>query len=150
MRTEIDAKGAKTKIGIQRYLCKTKNRTFSLLPERLTPYRAPCLPLLSGIWRSMLFPGKSHQEILANITNAFSGTVIANWEYSRCSDLLSILEKAMDRFVAIGGHVFLAATDFFNYCESYWYKGRVGFLAIAQSFHDEHQRFLFGTASQHR
>lgn len=56
----------------------------------------------------------------------------------------------MDRFVALSGEVFLSAAEFFEYCQRYAYKGRVGFLAIAQSFHDQHQRFLFGTASQHR
>jgi hypothetical protein len=98
----------------------------------------------------MLSPEKSHQEILSTIAYDFSETRIANWEYSRCSDLFSILAKAMDRFVALSEHIFLSPVEFFAYCNHYAYKGRVGFMAIAHFFYDQHQRFLFGTASQHR
>jgi transposase-like protein len=149
-RNSISADGVKEKIRIQRYLCKSTERTFSFLPEHLIPYRVPSLPLLAELWRTMLFSGKSHQQTLADIGKRFTETVVANMEYSCLQDFSRILQAAMERVTILHAKPFSSILNFFEYCEHYRHNGRTGFLAIAQSFYAQHHQFLFGTASQHR
>jgi hypothetical protein len=147
----IEANGVKEKIRIQRYLCKTTERTFSFLPERLIPYRTPSLPLLDELWRTLLFSNKSHQETLAAIMDDFSESEsVIGMEYSHVQEWSQILQVAMERVTILHAKSFSSVMDFFEYCKHYSHNGRTGFLAMAQSFYTQENRFLFGTASQHR
>jgi len=149
-RNAIEENGNKHRIRIQRYLCKSFGGTFSCLPERLIPYRAPSLPLQGNIWQSILTSNKSQKKTLAEIMADYSESPISNWEYSRLQDLLQILEAAMAKMTIFGQQTFSSLGDFLRYCQEFTYNGRRGFLAIAKSFYTQHQRFLFGTPSQHR
>ncbi|MEI6064815.1 MAG: DUF6431 domain-containing protein [Pseudanabaena sp. ELA748] len=149
-RNAIEISGDKHRIRIQRYLCKNKGGTFSWLPERLIPYQAPCLPLAENLWKQILTANQSQKETLAEIMAGFPESPIANWEYSRLQDLLQNLEAAMAKMTIFGQQTFSSLGDFLRYCQEFTYNGRRGLLAIAQSFYTQHQRFLFGTPSQHR
>lgn len=80
----------------------------------------------------------------------FPESPITSWEYSHLQDLLQILQTAMDQMTIFGQKSFSSLGDFFNYCQEFTHNGRHGLLAIAQSFHTQNQRFLFGTPSQDR
>jgi len=141
----------KTRIRIQRYLCKRKNRTYSLLPEDLIPYRAPSLGFLAVIWHLQLFCDQSQKQKLSAITDRFPESKTAlNMDYSHLNDFKDILQKAMERINALTEHRFVSIVDFFKFCERYVHAGRTGWLAVSSWFYEQQHRFLFGTASQHR
>ena len=151
MRNAIDDLGMKTRIRVQRYLCKRKKRTYSMLPEELIPYRASSLGFLAVFWRMLLFIDQSHKQILSAIVDRFPESSAAlNMDYSHLNDVEGILQLAMNRVTALTGTGFPSIQCFFEFCSAYVFNGRTGWLAVTQWFYEQQHRFLFGTASQHR
>ena len=151
MRNAIDDLGMKTRIRVQRYWCKRKKRTYSMLPEELIPYRASSLGFLAVFWRMLLFIDQSQKQILSAIVDRFPESSAAlNMDYSHLNDFEGCLQVAMNRVTALTGIGFPSIQCFFEFCSAYVFNGRTGWLAVTQWFYEQQHRFLFGTASQHR
>jgi len=117
----------------------------------LIPYRAPSLEFLAELWRLLLFSDQSQKQILNDIVDCFPESNVAmNMEYSHLSDFEGILQVAMERVTIVSGIGFRSIQNFFEFCSTYFFDGRTGWLAVAQWFYQQQNRFLFGTASQHR
>ena len=151
MRNAIDDLGMKTRIRVQRYWCKRKKRTYSMLPEALIPYRASSLGFLAVFWRMLLFIDQSQKQILSALVDRFPKSSAAlNMDYSHLNDIEGILHVAMEKVTVVTGTGFPSIQHFYNFCQQYVHAGRTGWLAVTQWFYERQHRFLFGTASQHR
>ena len=141
----------KTRIRVQRYLCKRKGLTYSMLPEALIPYRASSLGFLAVFWRMLLFIDQSQKQILSAIVDRFpKSSTVPNMDYSHLNEVEYILQVAMEKVTVVTGTGFPSIQHFFEFCERYVHAERTGWLAVSRWFYEQQHRFLFGTASQHR
>ncbi len=97
-------------------------------------------------------PTMSSHQLMGTLTTKVPALSDSKLDISHIRNFCLLLEKAMNKFSALGqtGGQFSDACNFLCFCKAFKYGGRIGLLAINALFYEQSSQFLFGTASQFR